>query len=59
MKYKNIKTGAVIETSCKIKGVNWQELKTAGSLPDKKSTESTSGTDKKAADPAKKGPAKK
>lgn len=36
MRYQNTKTGAIIETSCKVSGENWRELPPAGAPPEKK-----------------------
>ena len=33
MRYKNVKTGAVIETSSKIRGENWKEIKEQAKKP--------------------------
>lgn len=36
MRYKNVKTGAVVETDCVCRGVDWQEEKPArSSVPSK------------------------
>ena len=47
MLYRNLKTGAVINTPCMISGKDWQELSPAG-FPMKKDTEKTTEETEKA-----------
>lgn len=44
-KYKNKKTGAVLETPCKISGGDWEEIKNKPRKSDKKKDDESSGAE--------------
>ena len=44
-KYKNKKTGAVLETPCKISGGDWEEIKKNRRKSDKKKDNESSGAE--------------
>lgn len=38
MRYRNVITGAILETDCEITGANWQEVSSAGEQPAQEET---------------------